>query len=90
MPAIRIIVTGRVQGVAFRHYTQREADRLGLDGWVRNLPDGDVEIVASGEQQLLDEMAAWARRGAPFARVTGVVVSAVEGWIEGRGFTVRR
>ena len=89
MPTIRINVSGRVQGVAFRHYTQREADRLNLDGWVRNLPNGDVEIVASGEQQPLDEMAAWARSGAPFAKVSGVAVSPVEGWVEGRGFTVR-
>ena len=90
MPSIRIIVSGRVQGVAFRHYTQREAERLGLDGWVKNLPNGDVEIVASGDQLRLDEMAAWARRGAPFGKVTGVAVTPVEGWVESRGFTVQR
>ena len=90
MPSIRIIVSGRVQGVAFRHYAQREAGRLGLDGWVRNLPNGEVEIVAAGEQDQLDEMAIWARRGAPFAKVTGVTVSPVEGWVDGHGFTVRR
>ena len=90
MPSIRIIVSGRVQGVAYRHYAEREAERLGLDGWVRNLPTGEVEIVAAGGQGKLDEMAAWARRGPPFAKVTGIVVSPAGEVVDGSGFGVRR
>jgi len=48
--ACRAVVTGAVQGVGFRYFTQREADRLGLSGWVRNLPDGSVEVYAEGEE----------------------------------------
>ncbi|MCH8327970.1 MAG: acylphosphatase [Candidatus Marinimicrobia bacterium] len=90
MPTIRIIVSGRVQGVAFRRYAEHEGQRLGLDGWVRNLPSGEVELVAAGDQGKLDELAAWARRGSPFAKVNGVVVSSTEEAVSRSGFGVRR
>jgi len=78
---VRIVVTGVVQGVAFRHRTMVEAERLGLDGWVRNLPDGRVEALAEGPRAGLESLVAWCWRGPPAARVSHVAVE----WGEARG-----
>jgi acylphosphatase len=53
-------------------YACEEADKLGLTGWVRNLPDGTVEVVAEGEESNVKQFLQWCRRGPPYARVTGV------------------
>ncbi len=66
---LEIRVWGRVQGVAFRHYTCRQARALGLVGWVRNEPDGSVRIVAEGPDPALAALLDWARRGPDHARV---------------------
>jgi acylphosphatase len=71
----RIVVSGRVQGVAFRAHAVREATRLGVTGWVRNLSDGRVEAVAEGARDAVDAFAAWCRRGPPGARVDGASVA---------------
>jgi len=67
-----VIVSGRVQGVWFRESTRREAERLGLAGWVRNLPDGNVEAVFEGPVHAVDEVTAWCHHGPSGARVTSV------------------
>ncbi len=64
-----IIVSGRVQGVAFRWHAQRMARQLGLTGWVRNQPDGSVRLVAEGPRDRLLALLQWARRGPDHARV---------------------
>jgi acylphosphatase len=66
------VVHGRVQGVLFRASTAREADRLGLGGWVRNLPDGTVELEAVGEEEALQALHRWLQQGPPSARVLRV------------------
>jgi len=66
------VVSGRVQGVWFRAATREEATRLGLRGWVRNLPDGRVEAIFEGEEGPLRQMLDWCRTGPPGARVLGV------------------
>ena len=71
---VDITVSGRVQGVSFRAYAQQEARRLGLAGHVRNLPGGEVEIVAEGEDSALQSLVAWARCGPPLARVLDIQV----------------
>lgn len=73
-----MIVTGRVQGVAFRWTTVDEARALGLAGWVRNLPDGRVETRLEGEPGALERMLIWLREGPPAARVRGIEVRPVE------------
>ncbi|MBM4310946.1 MAG: acylphosphatase [Deltaproteobacteria bacterium] len=74
MSAIRIRarVSGRVQGVFFRAETREQAQRLGLCGWVRNLPDGRVELLAEGDAQAVRSLIAWCRTGPPHARVDRV------------------
>lgn len=69
---LHAVVYGRVQGVNFRAATQREAERLGLAGWVRNREDGAVELLAEGSRTALERLAAYLRRGPPSARVTRV------------------
>ena len=65
-------VYGRVQGVAFREYTRREAARLGLSGWVRNLPDGTVEVVFEGREVHAGVLLSWLATGSPFSVVTKI------------------
>lgn len=79
---IHCLVSGRVQGVFFRAATQERALRLGLTGWVRNLSDGRVEVVASGPAEAVEELRQWLHQGPPRAVVTEVTTNpaADEGW----------
>lgn len=70
---LHFLIRGRVQGVGFRWFVQREATELDLRGWVRNTEDGDVEIVAAGEAEDLDELRSSLRRGPRGARVDNVI-----------------
>lgn len=72
MPAFRLIVTGRVQGVGFRWSTRAEAERVGARGWVRNRRDGTVEIHVEGDPEAVDHVRRWAHAGPPGARVETV------------------
>ena len=69
---IHLYVTGMVQGVFFRYTTKNEATRLGLSGWVKNLMDGRVEIMAEGEKKNLEKLLAWSYSGPPGAAVKNV------------------
>ncbi len=69
---IHVIVNGKVQGVYYPASTQEQAQALGLTGWVRNLPNGDVEFEAQGRQEQLDTLLQWARRGPARAQVLAV------------------
>ena len=68
------MISGRVQGVWFRANTKDKAEQLGLNGWVRNTHDGDVEAVFEGEQEQINEMLKWCHQGPPMARVDNVKV----------------
>jgi acylphosphatase len=70
----KVIVRGIVQGVNFRYYTQRQAIRSGVTGWVQNLPDGSVAAVFEGEEQDVEAMVEWCRRGPSSAQVSEVIV----------------
>ncbi len=71
---VRIVVTGRVQGVGFRHFTAMRARALGLTGAVRNLPTGQVEITAEGGAATLEALIGVVRSGPPGARVRDLQV----------------
>lgn len=87
-PAIHCLISGRVQGVCYRAYAQREARRLGVTGWVRNLADGRVEVAASGPPAALEEFRQLLHRGPPQAVVSEVITNTAQddGWTE---FSVR-
>ena len=70
----RLIIRGRVQGVFYRASTREEATRLGLEGWVRNLPDGGVEARVMGEEADVERFIEWCRRGPPHSRVDSVEI----------------
>ena len=69
-----IYVSGMVQGVFFRWHTKEEADKHGVKGWVRNLPDGRVEALLEGEKEAVEAVIEFCRRGPPLARVEKVEV----------------
>ena len=69
-----MIISGRVQGVFYRAYTLEEGRRLGLRGWVMNLPDGRVEVLVEGDPEKLRALEVWCWEGPPYARVRDVIV----------------
>lgn len=83
------VVSGRVQGVSYRQATQEQAERLNLDGWVRNLADGSVEVLIEGEEAEVRELASWLEQGPAKAKV--IAVQLEEQPLQGiAGFIVRR
>jgi acylphosphatase len=86
---VHAIVHGRVQGVFFREYTKRKARELGLEGWVRNLPDRTVETVFRGEADLVAVMVQWLYTGSPQSDVTEVYIKEEEPRDESVGFVIR-
>lgn len=74
MKRVRAIVSGRVQGVWYRAHTRDKARALNVTGFVRNLPDGTVEILAQGDDTQVEALMDWARLGPPLAEVTDVRV----------------
>ena len=65
-------IKGRVQGVWFRDSTRREALKLGITGYAKNLPNGDVEVLANGDEAALDRLCQWLHEGPPMAKVSSV------------------
>ncbi|MFP4588512.1 MAG: acylphosphatase [Candidatus Acetothermia bacterium] len=72
---VHLTISGHVQGVYFRANARDRAKRLGVKGWVKNLPNGDVEAVMEGEEKSLRDMISWCQKGPPMARVDGVDVA---------------
>ena len=70
---LKITITGRVQGVGFRHAARDQARYMGIKGYVKNLPDGSVFIEAEGEDEAMALFVRWCRQGPPFARVEDVI-----------------
>lgn len=69
-----ILVSGRVQGVAFRYYARNIASQLGVGGWIKNLPDGKVELLVEGSKNSVEEMVEWCKRGPRMAEVEDIEV----------------
>ncbi len=86
---VHAIVTGRVQGVYFRTYTQDEAQKIGVTGWVRNCQDGTVEVAVEGEEDKVDQMIQWLHAGSPMGEVTGVEVNDEPPLNEQSAFNIR-
>ena len=75
---MRWIVSGRVQGVSYRYFTQQAARELELTGWVRNLADGSVEVQVAGDSQVLERFRQRLREGPRFGRVDGIEESPLD------------
>lgn len=73
-----LFIAGRVQGVGFREFTRRSADRFGICGWVRNIPDGRVEALLQGEAKAVGKLLEELRKGPPLARVDELHVESRE------------
>lgn len=90
MKKIKAIVSGKVQGVGFRMYTRSQARHLGVEGYVKNLRDGDVEIVAQGKADKIDALLEWAKSGSPSAVVDNLTVEMMgDSDEEFEGFEIR-
>jgi acylphosphatase len=74
---VRVVVAGRVQGVWFRESCRREAEHLGVTGWVHNLSDGRVQLEAQGSREAIDALVAWAHEGPRLAVIESVTVAAL-------------
>ena len=87
--SLRATVYGRVQGVFFRSFVNMQAEQLGLSGYVRNLPDGAVEVRAEGEREPLGKLVGYLNEGPPAARIDRVVTTWSKYTGKFSGFRVR-
>lgn len=85
----RAVVSGKVQGVFFRQGTQQQALTWGIKGWVRNLPNGEVECFICGEAETVEKLCAWLHQGPPAAKVIQVKIEEAA-WEEHEDFVVLR
>ena len=85
--ARHLIIHGLVQGVWYRDSMRREAQTLGVAGWVRNVADGSVEAWVEGDPAAVDAIIAWARKGPPRAQVSAVDIASAA-YAEYRGFAI--
>ena len=78
MKTIRLTIKGKVQGVFYRATAKDVADLIGVKGWVRNLPDNNVEIIATASEETLQKFIIWCKQGPPKARVDDVIVEELD------------
>ena len=86
---VSVTVFGRVQGVAFRHFTSRRALEFGVNGWVKNLPDGSVAGVFEGDENAVNALVDWCRQGPPAAVVERLELRQEVCTGEFSGFSIR-
>ena len=89
MKTIRLTIKGKVQGVFYRATAKDVADQLGVKGWIKNLPDNNVEVRATASEELLQKLIAWCKQGPPKARVEDVIVEELS-FEEFSGFRIIR
>ena len=89
MKTVRLIIKGRVQGVFYRATAKDVADLIGVKGWIKNLPDDNVEIMATAAEDVLQKFIAWCKQGPPKARVDEVITEDVD-FEEFKGFKIIR
>ncbi|KAA9001163.1 acylphosphatase [Affinibrenneria salicis] len=87
--AVAAWVYGFVQGVGFRYNTQRQALKLGLSGYARNLDDGSVEVIACGDAEAVDQLIAWIKQGGPRGAHVDRVLTEPHGKTDYDGFQIR-
>lgn len=85
---VHIFISGKVQGVGYRFSTRQQAQKLGINGWVSNLPDGRVEAVLAGDRRAIEQMIQWCRIGPAAAVVQNLTVEEIESKVI-NGFTIK-
>jgi len=86
---VHIIVSGRVQGVGYRNNTFKQAKKIGVNGWVRNLGDGKVEAVFEGGKQEVEKIINWAKKGPLFANISDFKIEWQEPKEEFKNFEIK-
>jgi acylphosphatase len=89
MQTVHLIISGKVQGVFYRVSAKEKADELGISGWVKNTASGDVEILAVGATDKIQEFIEWCHKGPRRAKVTGVTITEKE-TEDHKGFEILR
>lgn len=89
MIQLRIIVSGKVQGVGYRYFSQMKAVQYGVKGWAKNLPDGSVEIIAQGNKNQLDPFIEELRKGNPFSKINHLDITEMEQTEPYHSFTIK-
>ncbi len=89
MTALHILISGRVQGVGFRWFVERQSDEFGVDGHVRNLPDGRVEVFAQADEKILERFCDALRQGPALSRTDELLKKRVPVDPQLRGFHIR-
>ena len=89
MKQVKLTVSGKVQGVFFRYHTRQQALKLGLRGYVRNLVNGDVEIIAQGDSPQVDRLIKWAKSGSPQSKVNNLKLEIMSNEDEFEDFAIR-
>ena len=87
---VHLRIDGRVQGIFFRASTVEQASQLGLKGWVRNCPDGSVEVVAEGMRKKIERLVSWCQHGPPGAHVYNVTLQWEDFQDEFQDFQIKR
>jgi len=85
---VNIKITGKVQGVGFRYFVLRQAQELGITGWVSNKPNGDVEALAQGEKADLEQFIAKVKQGPSFSSVDDVILNWEDGQVNYTSFEI--
>lgn len=88
LSTVSIIISGEVQGVFFRKYTVEAAQKFGITGYVKNLPDQNVMVEATGETEALKKFVEWCHMGSPMSSVTEVKMTQIE-YTKFNGFQIR-
>jgi acylphosphatase len=86
---VYVVISGGVQGVWFRASTKKQADELGITGWVRNTPDGCVEAVFEGDESQVNKMVNWCHHGPPLSKVEKVEIKNQNPTNGFKGFSIR-
>lgn len=75
MPTVHLLIKGKVQGVFYRATAQKIAKQLGITGWVKNTDDGNVEVMATGDEPSVEKLIKWCKQGPKRAEVTDVIIT---------------
>lgn len=89
MRTVKLIITGDVQGVFYRHFAKKTAEKMGISGWTKNENDGTVTVVAQGSEEQIERYIQWTKEGSPMSKVEEVKVEEMEAQEGLLGFVIK-